>query len=36
VFTHYIGVKPFDEVSHHPQSLRPPKHAPWSNGTRTI
>ncbi|SEK86276.1 NAD(P)/FAD-dependent oxidoreductase [Streptacidiphilus jiangxiensis] len=31
MFTHYIGVKPFDEVSHHPQSLRPP--APWHGGT---
>ncbi|MEW2517881.1 FAD-dependent monooxygenase [Actinacidiphila alni] len=33
LFTHYIGVTPFDEVSHHPESLRPPKHAPWSGGT---
>jgi FADH2 O2-dependent halogenase len=33
LFTHYIGVKPFDDVSHHPESLRPPKHAPWGGGT---
>jgi FADH2 O2-dependent halogenase len=31
LFTHYIGVKPFDDVSHHPLSLRPP--APWNGGT---
>lgn len=31
LFTHYIGVKPFDDVSHHPVSLRPP--APWNGGT---
>ncbi|MEV6009392.1 FAD-dependent monooxygenase [Streptomyces sp. NPDC051976] len=33
MFTHYIGIKPFDEVSHHPESLRPPKRAQWNNGT---
>ncbi|MBD0735044.1 FAD-dependent oxidoreductase [Streptomyces sp. CBMA29] len=33
LFTHYIGVKPFDDVSHHPESLRPPKNAPWGGGT---
>jgi tetracycline 7-halogenase / FADH2 O2-dependent halogenase len=31
MFTHYIGIKPFDEVSHHPLSTRPP--VPWHNGT---
>lgn len=31
MFNHYIGIKPFDDVSHHPASLRPP--APWHNGT---
>ena len=31
LFTHYIGIKPFDEVSHHPASLRPP--ALWHGGT---
>ncbi|MDG4862959.1 tryptophan 7-halogenase [Streptomyces sp. T-3] len=31
LFTHYIGVKPFDDVSHHPAELRPP--APWNGGT---
>jgi FADH2 O2-dependent halogenase len=31
MFTHYVGVKPFDAVSHHPLSLRPP--APWHGGT---
>lgn len=31
LFTHYIGVKPFDEVSGHPDGLRPP--VPWHNGT---
>lgn len=25
MFTHYIGVKPFDDVSHHPVSRRPPR-----------
>nr|WP_308190570.1 FAD-dependent monooxygenase [Streptomyces sp. HPF1205] len=33
LFTHYIGVKPFDDVSHHPHSLRPPKVSPWNGGT---
>jgi FADH2 O2-dependent halogenase len=31
LFTHYIGIRPFDDVSHHPRSLRPP--APWHGGT---
>jgi FADH2 O2-dependent halogenase len=31
LFTHYIGIKPFDDVSRHPKSLRPP--VPWHNGT---
>lgn len=31
LFTHYIGVKPYDDVSHHPTSLRPP--SPWNGGT---
>jgi tetracycline 7-halogenase / FADH2 O2-dependent halogenase len=31
MFTHYIGVKPFDEVSRHPDSARPP--VPWHSGT---
>lgn len=31
MFTHYIGVKPFDDVCNHPKSLRPP--APWHGGT---
>lgn len=31
LFTHYIGVRPFDAVSHHPRALRPP--APWHGGT---
>lgn len=31
LFTHYIGIKPYDDVSHHPRSLRPP--APWHGGT---
>jgi tetracycline 7-halogenase / FADH2 O2-dependent halogenase len=31
LFTHYVGVKPFDDVSHHPRSLRPP--VPWHGGT---
>ena len=31
LFTHYIGIKPFDDVSHHPASLRPP--TPWHSGT---
>ncbi|WP_308190563.1 tryptophan 7-halogenase [Streptomyces sp. HPF1205] len=33
LFTHYIGVKPFDDVCHHPNSLRPPAASPWSGGT---
>jgi FADH2 O2-dependent halogenase len=32
LFTHYIGVKPFDEVSHHPLSKRPPR-VKWHGGT---
>lgn len=31
LFTHYIGVKPFDDVSGHPRALRPP--AAWHTGT---
>jgi FADH2 O2-dependent halogenase len=31
MFTHYVGIKPFDEVSRHPQELRPP--SPWHSGT---
>lgn len=31
LFTHFIGVKPFDDVSFHPDELRPP--SPWHNGT---
>ncbi len=31
LFTHYIGIKPFDDVSRHPESLRPPGR--WHAGT---
>jgi FADH2 O2-dependent halogenase len=31
MFTHFIGIKPFDQVSFHPESERPP--VPWHNGT---
>jgi FADH2 O2-dependent halogenase len=31
LFTHMVGIKPFDEVSNHPANLRPP--APWHEGT---
>lgn len=31
LFTHYIGIKPFDDVSNHPRELRPP--VPWHLGT---
>jgi len=31
MFTHFIGVKPFDDVSGHPQDQRPP--IPWHKGT---
>jgi FADH2 O2-dependent halogenase len=31
LFTHYIDVKPFDDVSGHPKHLRPP--VPWHQGT---
>ncbi len=31
LFTHYIGIKPFDDVSGHPKELQPPVR--WHNGT---
>jgi FADH2 O2-dependent halogenase len=31
MFTHYLGVKPFDEVSGHPRNARPP--VPWAGST---
>lgn len=31
MFTHYVGIKPFDDVSGHPKELRPP--ADWHTGT---
>ncbi len=31
LFTHYVGVKPFDQVYNMPKDLRPP--LPWHNGT---
>jgi FADH2 O2-dependent halogenase len=31
LFTHYVGIKPFDQVSGHPKKLGPP--APWHIGT---
>jgi tetracycline 7-halogenase / FADH2 O2-dependent halogenase len=31
MFTHYIGVKPFDDVSRHPEAMHPT--APWGGGT---
>jgi FADH2 O2-dependent halogenase len=31
LFTHYIGVKPFDQVSGHPERTRPP--VPWEGST---
>jgi FADH2 O2-dependent halogenase len=31
MFTHYVGIKPFDDVSGHPNELRPP--ADWHTGT---
>lgn len=31
MFTHYVGVKPFDEVIDHPANMRPP--VPWHQGT---
>jgi tetracycline 7-halogenase / FADH2 O2-dependent halogenase len=31
LFTHYIGIKPFDDVSGHPRHLRPP--VDWHQGT---
>ena len=31
LFTHYIGIKPFDDVCGHPRNLRPP--VPWHKGT---
>lgn len=31
MFTHYIGIKPFDDVSGHPEALRPP--VAWHRGT---
>ncbi|MGY1683317.1 NAD(P)/FAD-dependent oxidoreductase [Geodermatophilus sp. SYSU D01176] len=31
LFTHYIGIKPFDDVSGHHEDVRPP--VPWHKGT---
>jgi tetracycline 7-halogenase / FADH2 O2-dependent halogenase len=31
LFTHFIGVRPFDEVSGHPKEMQPP--SPWNSGT---
>jgi len=31
LFTHYVGVRPFDQVSRQPADRRPP--VPWHNGT---
>lgn len=31
LFTHYVGLKPFDEVSRHPKEFHPP--IPWHDGT---
>jgi tetracycline 7-halogenase / FADH2 O2-dependent halogenase len=31
LFTHYVGIKPFDEVSGHPKRMRPP--VAWHRGT---
>jgi tetracycline 7-halogenase / FADH2 O2-dependent halogenase len=31
LFTHYVGIKPFDQVCGHPKNLQPP--VPWHRGT---
>ncbi|WP_371663121.1 NAD(P)/FAD-dependent oxidoreductase [Streptomyces sp. NBC_00280] len=33
LFTHYIGIKPYDDVCNYPDSLRPPTEAPFHGGT---
>ncbi|MFJ5230600.1 NAD(P)/FAD-dependent oxidoreductase [Kitasatospora sp. NPDC088391] len=33
LFTHYIGVKPYDDVCNYPQALRPPEESPFHGGT---
>ncbi|MBD0707894.1 FAD-dependent oxidoreductase [Streptomyces sp. CBMA291] len=33
LFTHYVGVKPYDDVCNYPEALRPPAESPFHGGT---
>jgi FADH2 O2-dependent halogenase len=33
LFTHYVGIKPYDEVCDYPEALRPPADSPFHGGT---
>ncbi|MCX4591804.1 tryptophan 7-halogenase [Streptomyces sp. NBC_01549] len=33
LFTHYVGIKPYDEVCNYPENLLPPAEAPFHGGT---
>jgi FADH2 O2-dependent halogenase len=33
MFTHYVGIKPYDDVCNYPDALRPPEESPFHGGT---
>nr|WSX75113.1 NAD(P)/FAD-dependent oxidoreductase [Streptomyces sp. NBC_00899] len=33
MFTHYVGIKPYDEVNNYPEGLNPPPESPFHGGT---
>jgi FAD binding domain. len=33
LFTHYVGIKPYDDVCNYPEALRPPAESPFHGGT---
>lgn len=33
MFTHYVGIKPYDDVCNYPEALRPPAESPFHGGT---
>ncbi|MEU9168986.1 tryptophan 7-halogenase [Streptomyces sp. NPDC048420] len=33
MFTHYVGIKPYDDVCNYPEALRPPADSPFHGGT---
>lgn len=33
LFTHYVGIKPYDDVCDYPEELRPPAESPFNGGT---